>query len=109
MRCSKTTTIISVEELGKQTEYTRHRKNSILKSHLIEPNVITEVGIGIQLGVSAVGGTFSFMVAAENMDDAVLNLFSDIGQVHEIAATSGALDLIQTLGCAIRGSRVDIT
>ena len=59
----------------------------------MEPDVIPEVWVAIQLGVPAVRGTPTFRITTEDVDDPVLDLFRDLNEVHVIPAASRALDL----------------
>lgn len=59
----------------------------------MEPDIIPEVWVAIQLWVPAVRGTPALRVTTEDMDDPVLDLFRNLNEVHVIPTASGALDL----------------
>lgn len=59
----------------------------------MEPYVITEVRVVVELGVPAVSGALPLRVSAEDMDDAVLDLLCHLNEVHVIPATGGTLNL----------------
>ena len=56
-------------------------------------NIIPKVWIKIQLLITTVGCATSFRIATKDMDNAMLNLFCDVRQVHVLAASCRALDL----------------
>lgn len=64
-----------------------------MRDHLVEPHIITEVRITIQLDVAAIRGTLALAVTSKDVNDSVLNLLSDVGEIHVIAATSWAFNL----------------
>ena len=66
---------------------------AILRSHLIEPHIVTEEGILVKLGVPSICSPLAFFVTTEDVDDPVLNLLRNVGQVHEITTTCRAFDL----------------
>lgn len=67
--------------------------STICMEELIEPHVVAEVGIVIQLVVSPVRRSTALHVAPEDMNDSVLDLLCDRDEVHVHATPSGALDL----------------
>lgn len=66
---------------------------AILRSHLIEPHIVAEEGILVKLGIPSICSPLAFFVTTEDVDDPVLDFLGDVGQVHQIATTSGTLDL----------------
>ena len=66
---------------------------SRVQTHLVEPHVIPEVGIVVELRIAAISGTLAFHIAAEDVDNTVLYLLSNLHQVHIITAPLGAFDL----------------
>ena len=59
----------------------------------MEQDIVTELRVKIPLAVAAVGGAAALHVAAEEVDDTVLNLLCDICKIHVVPATSRAFDL----------------
>ena len=51
-------------------------------AHLVEVDVVPEVGVSIELGVSTVDSSSPSIVSAENVNDSMLNLLRNGGQVH---------------------------
>lgn len=74
MRSTKTATIVGVEEL-------------------VEPDVVAEMRIVIQLGVSAIRRSSSIHVTTKDVNDTVLDLLRDGDEVHVVSATSWTFDL----------------
>lgn len=62
-------------------------------AYLVEPYVVTEVRISVQLRVSTVSGTLPLRVTPKDVNDSVLDFFGNIGEVHIIAAACGAFNL----------------
>ena len=92
MRCTQTTTIVSVEELHPLDQLVHTlRLNSA--TYLVEPHVIAEVRVTIELRVPSIICPSALTVATEDMDDAMLNFFSDVRKVHIITATRRAFHL----------------
>jgi hypothetical protein len=60
---------------------------------LVEPHVVAEVGIIIQLVVTPVSGPATFHVAPKDMNDSVLDLLRNRDEIHVHAASRRALDL----------------
>ena len=63
------------------------------QTYLMEPDIIPEVWVAIQLRVPTVGGTSTLCVTTENMDDPVLDLLRHLNEVHVVPAAGGTLDL----------------
>lgn len=59
----------------------------------MEQHIVAEVAVKVPLPVAAISCTTAIHVAAKDVDDAVLNFFCDVGQVHVVATASRALDL----------------
>ncbi len=74
MRSSKTSPIVSVEEL-------------------VEPDIILEVGIAIELDATSVRGTATVRILRKYVDCAMLDLFRDPEKIHLFSATRWALNL----------------
>lgn len=74
MRCTEPTTTVGMEVF-------------------VEPDVVTEMWICVELRVPTVRSTPSLGVTSKYMDDTMLNLLSDIGQIHVVTATRRAFDL----------------
>lgn len=47
---------------------------------LVEEQVVPEMGVPVQLGVSTVAGSSAFFISRENVDQSMLNLFGGTGQ-----------------------------
>ena len=62
-------------------------------TYLVEPNIITEVRVSIQLDITAVGRPSALEITAEYMYDTMLDFFGDVGKVHIVSATRGAFYL----------------
>jgi hypothetical protein len=54
----------------------------------VEGNEIAEERILVEEFTSSVTSTVTFVVASKQVDDSVLDIFSDVGQVH-LVSTSG--------------------
>jgi len=80
VRRTETSSVVSVEELNVSS--TRNKTKA--STHLVEMDVVSEVGVPVELGVASVDGTSTRVVSAENVDDTMLNLFSDSSEVHEL-------------------------
>jgi hypothetical protein len=65
MRSTQSSTIISVEEF-------------------VEMDIIPEMGVSVQLGVTTVDGSSTMLVSAEQVDESVLDLFGTTSEVHEL-------------------------
>ena len=65
VRCSQSPSVVSVEEL-------------------VEMDVVPEMRISVQLGVSTIDGTSTMFVSAKEMDESMLDLFGTTSQVHEL-------------------------
>jgi hypothetical protein len=62
-------------------------------SHLVEPDLVPEEGIKVEFLVSSIESATSVNIAAKDMDDAMLNFFGHLEEVHIIPAAGGALNL----------------
>jgi hypothetical protein len=62
-------------------------------SHLVEPNIVPEERIKVEFLVSSIESTTSVNVAAKDMDDAMLNFFSHLEEIHKITTAGGAFNL----------------
>lgn len=65
----------------------------ISMEELVEENVISKVGVTIEFLVPTVRRTPAVHVASKDVNETMLDLFSDLGEVHVVAAASRALDL----------------
>ena len=61
--------------------------------YLIEPDVVSEVRVMVEFRIAAVGRALALHVAAEDMNDAVLDLLCDLYKIHVIPASGRALHL----------------
>jgi hypothetical protein len=64
-----------------------------MRAYLIEPHIIAEVRVPIQLRIPAIGGSSAFHITTKNMDNAVLNLLRDTDQVGIVPTACRAFDL----------------
>lgn len=71
----------------------------------MEPHVVAEMRVMVQQGVPSVGSPLAVNITSEDVDDTVLNLFSNLGQIHVITAASGALDLQMVSEYSVDGSK----
>ncbi len=62
-------------------------------SHLVEPDVVPEEGIKVKFLVSSIEGATSVNIAAKYMDNAMLNFFGHLEEIHIVPAAGGALNL----------------
>ena len=62
-------------------------------SHLVEPDIVPEEGIKIEFLVSSIKSATSVNIAAKDMNDAMLNFFGHLEEIHIIPAAGGALNL----------------
>lgn len=60
---------------------------------LVEPDIVTEVWVTVQLDISTVRRPFAVPVTSEDVNDTVLDLFSDVGEVHVVPTAGRALYL----------------
>ena len=67
----------------------RFRRNS----HLVEPHIVPEVGIKVEFLVPSIESAASVNIATKDMDDAMLNFFGHLEEIHIIPAAGGALNL----------------
>ena len=61
--------------------------------YLVEPHVITEVGIMIEHIVSSIGGPPAINVAPKYVSNAVLDLLSNFDQIHILPASCRTFNL----------------
>ena len=59
----------------------------------MEPHVVTEMWIVIEFRIIAIGGASTLHITPKDMDDAVLQFFGDVREVHVVPAVGGTLDL----------------
>ena len=69
MRCTQSSSVVSVEEL-------------------VEVDVIPEMGISVQFGVTTIDGSSTMFVSTEEMDESMLNLFGTSSEIHELSVSS---------------------
>ena len=69
MGCTQSSTVISVEEL-------------------VEVDVIPEMGISVQFGVTTIDGSSTMFVSTEEMDESMLDLFGTSSEIHELSVSS---------------------
>ena len=65
MRCTQSSTIVSVEELE-------------------EMDVISEMGISVEFGVTTIDSSSTMFISTEEMDESMLNLFGTSSKIHEL-------------------------
>jgi hypothetical protein len=51
---------------------------------LVEMNVIPEMRISVEFGVTTVNGSSTMFISAEEMDESMLNLLGTSSEVHEL-------------------------
>lgn len=56
----------------------------------VEGNVVAEVRVFVEQLAATVASTVALVVASKEVDDAVLDLFSDLREVHVITAAGRA-------------------
>jgi hypothetical protein len=61
-------------------------------SHLVEPDIVPEKGIKVEFLVSPIESTASVNITTKDMDDAMLNFFGHLEEIHVIPAAGGALN-----------------
>ena len=64
-----------------------------VRSYLVEPDVIPEVWVAIELDVTAIGRPLAFDVATKDVNDAMLNFLGDVRKIHVVPRTRGTFDL----------------
>jgi hypothetical protein len=64
-----------------------------LKTHFIEPHIVTEVGVVVEFNVTTVYCTLTFGITSEDMHVAMLNLLSHVRKVHIVTTTGRAFYL----------------
>lgn len=74
-----------------------------LRTHLVEPYVVTEMGIEIEFIISTVSSSSSFGIATEDVNDSVLDLFCYRNQIHVISTARRTFDLSKWLDGVILG------
>jgi hypothetical protein len=62
-------------------------------SHLEEPNIVPKEGIKIEFLVSSIESATSMYITAKDMNDAMLNFFGYLKQIHIFPTAGGALYL----------------
>jgi hypothetical protein len=62
-------------------------------SHLEEPNIIPKEGIKIEFLVSSIESAAPMYITAKDMNDAMLNFFGYLKQIHIFPTAGGALHL----------------
>jgi hypothetical protein len=62
-------------------------------SHLEEPNIVPKEGIKIEFLVSSIESAASMYITAKDMNDAMLNFFGYLKQIHIFPTAGGALHL----------------
>lgn len=62
-------------------------------SHLVKPDIVPEEGIEVQFLVSSIESATSVNIAAKDMDNAMLNFFCHLEEIHKIPAAGGTLNL----------------
>ena len=62
-------------------------------SHLVEPDIVPEVGIKVEFLVSSIKSATPVNIAAKDMNDPMLNFFCHLEEIHIIPAAGGALNL----------------
>jgi len=50
----------------------------------VEMDVVPEMRISVQFGVSTIDGTSTMFVSAKEMNKSMLNLFGTTSQIHEL-------------------------
>ena len=90
---SESPSVIAVEILEGSHGKTIAGQVWLYLGYLVEPHVITEVGIVIEYIAPSIGGPSAVSVARKDMNDAVLNLLSNFHQVHVFPASCWAFDL----------------
>jgi len=51
---------------------------------LVEMNVIPEMGISVEFGVTTINGSSTMFISAEEMDESMLDLLGTSSEVHEL-------------------------
>jgi hypothetical protein len=51
---------------------------------LVEMDVIPEMGISVEFGVTTINGSSTMFISAEEMDESMLDLFGTSSEVHEL-------------------------
>jgi len=62
-------------------------------SHLEEPNIVPKEGIKIEFLVSSVESATPMYISAKDMNNAMLNFFGYLKQIHIFPTAGGALHL----------------
>jgi len=61
--------------------------------YLIEPNIITEMRVVIQLCITSVGRSSALDITSKDVNNSVLYFFRNGHKIHVISTTRGAFDL----------------
>ena len=93
VRSPKPPSVIAVEILEGSHGKTIAGQVRLYLEYLIEPHVITEVGIVIERIVPSISRPSAVNVARKDMNDTVLNLFSNLYQIHVFPASCWAFNL----------------
>ena len=67
-----------------------------VNTYLVEPHVVTEMRIVIELRAPSVCSSSTFHVATKDMDNPMLDFLSDGSEVHIIATTCRTFHLDRT-------------
>jgi hypothetical protein len=62
-------------------------------SHLEEPNIVPKEGIEVKFLVSSIESATPVNIAAKDMDNAMLNFFGYLEEIHIFPAAGGAFHL----------------
>jgi hypothetical protein len=54
---------------------------------LVEVDVIPEMGISVEFGVTTINGTSTMFISAEEMDESMLDFFSTSSEIHELVVS----------------------
>jgi L-rhamnose isomerase len=65
----------------------------ITVEELVEEHIVPKVRVTIKLFVSTIGRAAALYIASKDVNEPMLNLIGNLGEVHVVAATSGALNL----------------
>jgi hypothetical protein len=56
---------------------------------LVEMNVIPEVGISVEFGVTTIDGSSTMFISAKEMNESMLDFFSTSSEIHELRVSFG--------------------
>jgi hypothetical protein len=93
VRSTNTTSIVTVEVLWDILISIHVRMSRLKIAYLIEPNVVAEVRVVVELNVAAICSTLTLKIAAKDVNDAMLDLLGNVRKVHVVAAASRTLYL----------------